>query len=58
MERIKISNFKGEILMNRRTEMGGVRVEKPNTGDWVAIKFVFTCISVKHIHEIGDSVRK
>ena len=31
MERIKISNFNGEILMHRRTEMGGVRVE-PNTG--------------------------
>ena len=28
MERVKISNFKGEILMNRRTEMGGVRVER------------------------------
>ena len=25
---------------------------------WLYIMFVFTCISVKHIHEIGDSVRK
>ena len=31
MERIKISNFNGEILMHRRTEMGGVR-EELNTG--------------------------
>ena len=28
MERVKISNFKGEILMNIRNEMGGVRVER------------------------------
>ena len=26
MERVMISNFKGEVLMNRRTEMGGVQV--------------------------------
>ena len=34
MERIKISNFKGEILMNRRTEMGGVRVERTQYRIW------------------------
>ena len=39
MERIKISNFKGEILMNRRTEMGGVRVERTQYRRWgVSIK--------------------
>ena len=34
MEWIKISNFKGEILMNRRTEMGGVRVERTQYRRW------------------------
>ena len=28
MERVKISNFKGPLLMNRRNEMGGLRVER------------------------------
>ena len=28
MERVQISNFKGPVLMNRRNEMGGVRVER------------------------------
>ena len=27
-ERVNITNFKGAILMNRRNEMGGVRVER------------------------------
>ena len=27
MERIQIQNFKGPVLMNRRSEMGGVRVD-------------------------------
>ena len=34
MERVKISNFKGEVLMNRRTEMGGVRVERTRYRRW------------------------
>ena len=28
MERVKISNFKGPLLMNRGNEMGGLRVER------------------------------
>ena len=28
------SNFKGEVLMNRRTEMGGVRVERTQYRRW------------------------
>ena len=28
MERVRISNFQGELLMNRRNEMGGIRVER------------------------------
>ena len=28
MEKIQIQNFKGPVLMNRRSEMGGVRVER------------------------------
>ena len=31
MERIQIQNFKGPALMNRRSEMGGVRVERMQT---------------------------
>ena len=35
MERIKISNqVKGKILMNKRTEMGGVRVERTQYKRW------------------------
>ena len=34
MERVIISNFKGEALMNRRTEMGGVRVERTQYRRW------------------------
>ena len=34
MERVKISNFKGEVLMNRRTEMGGVKVERTQYRRW------------------------
>ena len=28
MESVQISNFRGPVLMNRRNEMGGVRVER------------------------------
>ena len=28
MESVQISNFPGPVLMNRRNEMGGVRVER------------------------------
>ena len=28
MERVRISNFRGESLMNRSNEMGGIRVER------------------------------
>ena len=34
MERIQIQNFKGPVLMNRRTEMGGVRVERMQYRRW------------------------
>ena len=34
MERIQIQNFKGPILMNRRSEMGGVRVERMRYRRW------------------------
>ena len=38
MERIQIQNFKGPVLMNRRSEMGGVRVDRMKYrrwgGDW------------------------
>ena len=28
MERVQISNFPGPVLMNRRNEMGGIRIER------------------------------
>ena len=34
MERIQIQNFKGPFLMNRRSEMGGVRVERMHYRRW------------------------
>ena len=34
MERIKISNFQGPALMNRRNEMGGIRVERMRYRRW------------------------
>ena len=33
-ERVNITNFKGPILMNRRNEMGGVRVERTRYRRW------------------------
>ena len=35
-ERVNITNFKGAILMNRRNEMGGVRVERTRYRRWGA----------------------
>ena len=34
MERVAISNFKGSHLMNRRNEMGGLRVERMRYRRW------------------------
>ena len=34
MERVQIQNFKGPVLMNRRSEMGGVRVERTQYRRW------------------------
>ena len=34
MERVQISTFKGPVLMNRRNEMGGVRVERMQYRRW------------------------
>ena len=34
MESVQISNFPGPILMNRRNEMGGVRVERMQHRRW------------------------
>ena len=34
MERVQISNFRGPVLMNRRNEMGGVRVERTQYRRW------------------------
>ena len=33
-ERINISNFPGTVLMNRRNEMGGIRVERQRYRRW------------------------
>ena len=33
-ERVNITNFKGPILMNRRNEMGGVRVDRMRYRRW------------------------
>ena len=34
LEKVQISNFKGAVLMNRRNEMGGVRVERTQYRRW------------------------
>ena len=34
MERVTISNYRGPILMNRRNEMGGIRVERQRYRRW------------------------
>ena len=34
MERVRISNFEGDSLMNRRNEMGGIRVERTQYRRW------------------------
>ena len=34
MERVQISNFKGPVLMNRKNEMGGIRVERMQYRRW------------------------
>ena len=34
MERIQISNFSGQNLMNRRNEMGGLRVDRMQYRRW------------------------
>ena len=36
MEMVRINNFQGQVLMNRRTEMGGVRVERTQYRRWGA----------------------
>ena len=36
-ERVNITNFKGAILMNRRNEMGGVRVERTRHRRWAPL---------------------
>ena len=33
-ERVNIENFQGAILMNRRNEMGGVRVDRVQYRRW------------------------
>ena len=33
-ERIQIENFRGPVLMNRRTEMGGVRLDRMQYRRW------------------------
>ena len=33
-EGVNISNFRGEVLMNRRGEMGGVRVDRQQHRRW------------------------
>ena len=34
MERVQISNFRGPLFMNRRKEMGGLRVERTQYRRW------------------------
>ena len=33
-EKVDIANFTGPVLMNRRTEMGGVRIERQQYRRW------------------------
>ena len=37
-EGVNISNFNGPVLMNRRTEMGGVRVERHQYRRWGVVE--------------------
>ena len=37
MERVQISNFQGPVLMNRRNEMGGIRIDKMRYRRWEVI---------------------
>ena len=34
MEKVQIQNFKGPVLMNRRDELGGVRIERTRYRRW------------------------
>ena len=34
VERVQISNFQGPVLMNRRNEMGGIRIDKMRYRRW------------------------
>ena len=34
MERVQISNFQGPVLMNRRNEMGGIRIDRMRYRRW------------------------
>ena len=34
MEKVQISNFPGSVLMNRRNEMGGIRIERTRYRRW------------------------
>ena len=34
MERVQISNFQGPVLMNRRKEMGGIRIDRMRYRRW------------------------
>ena len=34
MERVQISNFPGPVLMNRRNEMGGIRIDRMRYRRW------------------------
>ena len=34
MERVQISNFQGPVLINRRNEMGGIRIDKMRYRRW------------------------
>ena len=36
-ERVNITNFKGPILLNRKNEMGGVRVERTSRRRWAPL---------------------
>ena len=64
MERVQIQNFKGPVLMNRRSEMGGVRVDS-ELKVLAEIKFkcrgAFTCSQDKnrnHHEMVNPSVIK
>ena len=48
-ERVNIENFKDEILMNRRNEMGGVRLERMQYRRWESVSniYLFIYLSIK-----------